>query len=223
MGKFVNYLDPSIGIEELLRRAFGELYLIGDRQAEVLAFLRLIKIKDLATYEHSVRVGLLARRIAKFMHLDEKALFYAGLLHDIGKIQTRLETLQKTENWKPADSEEMEQHVLDGYRMLRGHFNFSAEVILWHHRFQKNSYPKELPTLLFSYSEGTKTMIAFFGRILALADCFDALHRCNEKFWGWQVFTGELAKEKMLEFNPDQRVLIDELYAAGIFTTSIFP
>ena len=190
MGMFMSYLDSSTSVEELLFTAFTELYLSDARQKEILVFLDVLKIRDVATYEHSIRVGLLARKIARFMHLDEKV---------------------------QSDTEEIQNHVLDGYRLLRGKFDFSAEIILWHHKFQNNGYPKQLPVSLHPYSEGTKTIIAFFGRILALADCFDALHRFNDRFWNGQKFGGEQVKERMLVLNSDCKVLIEELYGAGIF------
>jgi response regulator RpfG family c-di-GMP phosphodiesterase len=154
------------------------------------------------------------------MHLDAKALLYAGLLHDVGKLQTKLSTLQKTEGWLPADTEEIKNHVVDGYRVLRDCFDFTAEIILWHHRFQPGRYPESLPQPLHDYSEGTRVMIPLFGRLLSLADVFDALHRVNDKH-GLEPLTGEDIKAKMLACNPDQRVLIEEAYEAGIFTTVI--
>jgi HD-GYP domain-containing protein (c-di-GMP phosphodiesterase class II) len=154
------------------------------------------------------------------MHLDPKALLYAGLLHDIGKSLTDLKILQKTEGWTPHDAEEMKRHVADGCRILGGRFDFSREVIKLHHRFQREGYPKQLPKPLHEYSEGTKTMIALFGRLLALADCYDAMHRINDKL-GQAPLTGQYIKEKMLEYNIDQRLLIEELYQAGIFTLHI--
>lgn len=221
MNKFVNYLDPGVLLEDRLRWVFDELQLSNNQRESIVAFLHPLKIKDYITYEHGIRVGLLASRIAHFMHLDQKALLYAGLLHDIGKTQARLEILQKTEDWTPDDKEEIKQHVLDGYRMIRGRFDFSAEVILWHHRFQVGGgYPKELPAPLHDYEEGTKMMITLYGRILSLADCFDALHRINDKFG---ILTGEQIKEKMLTFNRDQQFLIEELYSAGIFTIELIP
>lgn len=219
MNRFVNYLDSGVPLEERLRWAFDELHLANDQREDFVAFLHPLKRKDCATYEHSIRVGLLCRRIARFMHLDEKALFYAGVLHDVGKSQTRLNTLQKIEGWTPADTKEIKRHVFDGYRLIYGHFDFSAEIILWHHRFQAGNYPEHLPAPLHNYSNGTKTLIAMYGRILALADCFDALHRVNEKFGDKQPLAGEQIKEKMLALNRDQYILIEELYNAGIFTT----
>jgi putative nucleotidyltransferase with HDIG domain len=216
---FVDYLDPKIPIEQRLYSTFKKMEIPSDQQNSILAFLDPIKVKDEATYKHSIRVGILASCIAHFMRLDEKALLYSGLLHDIGKTQTQLSTLQKTENWTPADTEEIKNHVLDGYRMIRGYFDFSAEVILWHHRFQIDGYPKKLPTPLHEYSEGSKVMIALYGRILSLADHFDASHRINSKFG---PLTGEEIKEKMLKFNPDQKALIERLYKVQIFTTKTY-
>lgn len=218
MNKFLNYLDPSVPLEKRLRWVFDDLQLPSEQREGIVAFLQPLKAKDHPTYEHTIRVGLLARRIARFMHLDEKALLYAGLLHDIGKAQTRFETLQKTEGWTPADTAEMKSHVMDGYRLVRGRFDFSAEIILWHHRFQPGAYPEELPTPLHEYSLGTKTLIPMYGRMLSLADTFDALHRVNDKH-GDKPLTGEQIREKMLAFNKDQKILIEELFRADVFTT----
>lgn len=190
-----------------------------DREA-IWAFLAPLKHKSPVTrvhYYHSLRVGLMARKIAAFMHFDQKALFYAGLLHDCGKCQVALETLGKTEGWTSEDAQEMEGHVFDGYDLARGRFDFSAEVIAWHHRFQKSGYPKVLPPSLHEYSEGTKLLIPEYGRILALADVYDALHRVNDKFGEKRALNDDEIMQKMLELNPDRKILIQDLYNADIF------
>ena len=217
MSEFVEYLDPDPSLETRINRVFQDLKISEEQQEGILAFLQPIRVKDRATYKHSLRVGLLSRAIGQFIHLDQKALFYAGIMHDVGKAMTKLETLQRTDGWTPNDTEEIKAHVTDGYRLLRGYFDFSAEIVLWHHRFQRNGYPEVLPEPLHGYSEGTKTMIPFYGRMLALADVFDALHRINSKFGG--ALTGEQIREKMFSFNPDQKVLLEELFAYDILTT----
>ena len=222
MNSFVNYLPPEPSLEELLKNAFVDLQITQRRRSQIRTFINVLKIKDLATYEHSIRVALLARSIAHFMHLSQKAMFYAGILHDIGKSQTNPATLKKTEGWTAEDSAEIESHVMDGYRLLRGHFDFSAEVILWHHRFQPTCYPAVVPELLHNHDEGTKVMIPFFGRLLALADQFDAMHRVNDRFGAGEVQIGEWIKDKMIERNPDQSVLVQQLYDAKIFTKETF-
>jgi len=218
MNAFLNYLYPGISLEERLRRAFDDLKTVDEQREGIMTFLRLLESKHPPTYEHSIRVGLLAGRIARFMHLDERALLYAGLLHDVGKAQTRLELLQKTDEWTLADAIEMNNHVMDGYRLIRDRFGFSAEIILWHHRFQHVAYPELLPAPLHSYCEGTRVAIPMYGRLLALADIFDALHRVNSKH-GCDPLTGKQIMEKMLTFNHDQAGLIQELFQADIFTT----
>lgn len=221
MTLFNNYLDRSISLEERLHQTFKELRFEKERQHAVLAFLELLKLKDPMTYEHSIRVGLLCRAIGQFMHFDQNALFYAGLLHDVGKSLVKSSTLKKVEAFDSNDYKEIMHHVKDGYRMLQGYFDFTAEIILWHHRFQPNKYPKNLPGKLHEYGDGTKVIIQMYGRIVSIADCFDALHRVNKKHKDHNSLNGEQIKEKMLEINPDQKVLIYDLYQADILTTTV--
>mgnify|MGYP001614102977 FL=1 len=169
-------------------------------------------------YLHSLRVGLLARQIGRFIHHEEKPLLFAGALHDLGKCQTPLHILGRTDTWSEEDQHVIEQHVMDGYRLLRGRFDFSAEIMLWHHRFQEHGYPQEFPPFLHYYRESMKLLIREYGRIVALADVYDALHRIDGKFGKKKELTGEEIKENMLIFNPDRKRLVLALYDADIFS-----
>ena len=212
---FRDYLDPNLSLEERLSEAFDELSLSNDQRRLLKVFLATLKQKETATFEHSIRVGLIARRIARFLHLDEKALFYAGLMHDIGKTLTPLDTLKKTEKWTDLDQEKIESHVTDGFKLLKGQFDFTAEIVKNHHKFQKGGYPKKTLPFLHEYSEGTSAMIVWYGRVLALADTYDALHRVNDKFG---PLSGLDIKKKILSLNPDQKSLIEKLYDLGILS-----
>lgn len=208
-------------LEFQVNAVFDILKVKEDDRAAIWAFLAPLKYKSPVTntqYLHCLRVGLMSRKIAAFMHLDQKALLYAGLMHDQGKCQIDLGTLGKTEGWTEADSREMERHVLAGYDTLRGRFDFSAQVMAWHHKFQRNGYPATMPGHLHEYSEGTKLLIEEYGRVLALADVYDALHRVNDKFGEKRALSDDEIMEKMLEFNIDRRALITDLYNADIFT-----
>ena len=213
--------DTLLDLEAEFEETMDELRLVEDIKSSARNFLVILKGKSLSTYGHSLRVGLLARKIARFMHLDEKALFFAGIFHDLGKSQIPLSILHKTAGWTPEDSKIMEAHVIDSYRLLRDKFDFSAEIILWHHRFQKNAYPIELPSSLHVYSEGTKVLIQEYGRILAIADVYDALHRKNDKFEEGESLTREQIREKMLEFSKDRKELIEQLYNVGILNRGV--
>lgn len=200
-----------------LEGVFDELALAEDQRKGIRTYLDLLKAKHRATYEHSIRVGLMAQRIARHVHYDEKALLYAGLLHDIGKSDVPVALLQKTDAWTAQDTATMDAHVLHGYQLLRGTFDFTADVIVLHHRFQERKYPEPLPPLLHEYSEKTRILIHTYGRILALADVEDALHRANGKF-GTGPLSGLEIQEQMLRLNSDQTELIEELYRAEVFT-----
>lgn len=226
--KFVDYLkDPEVSILSHFFNGLMLKYQIRPHDWECIeAFLAPLRTKGepyLMTFEHSVRVALLGTKVAEFMHVDPKVMVFAGLLHDIGKIQVPAETLGKTDNWTQKDTELMKPHVMRSYEIVRDRFDFSGEVILWHHRFQAHAYPRGLPKPTHNFCAGTKVMIPFYGRLLSLCDQFDAFHRVNGKNGVAQIPTGEGIKELMLKFNGDQRLLIEGLYAADIFTTFTAP
>lgn len=168
-------------------------------------------------YYHSLRVSLLAAQIADFTHHSARPLFIAGALHDIGKWQIPIEVLGKTTHWTAADDLVMSEHVMAGYYLIRGTFDFSAEIMLWHHQFQTNAYPETLPPHLHKYSNATKVLILEYGRLLALADQYDALHRPNDRFD--EFMDGDRIRSLMYAHNPDRALLIERLYQAKIFTT----
>jgi putative nucleotidyltransferase with HDIG domain len=220
---FVDYLDPELSLEDRLAVAFDELQIKKEQQDKISKYLALLELKHKETLYHSIRVGLAAKGIAKHMKLDEKALLYAGLLHDVGKSMVPLSTLSKTEGWTDKDTEAMDEHVAKSYELLRDTFDFSAEIVAQHHLFQAHAYPAKPLQPLHEHTVEIQKAIESDGRILALADVYDALHRVNEKFGGLKTFSGEQVKEQMLRMNPDQVELIEELYDAGVFTLEIFP
>ena len=197
--------STTLELETEFGETMDELNFKEDLKVSVRSFLAILKQKSEPTYAHSLRVGLLSRRIARFMHLPENALFLAGLFHDLGKSQVPLSTLHKTSGWSSEDAKIMETHVMDSYRLIRDKFNFSAAVVLLHHQFQPNFYPKKLPLPMLRISKATKVLIQECGRVLAITDVYDAMHRKNNKFEEGESLTGEQIREKMLEFNPDRQ------------------
>lgn len=197
-----------------------ELGVSATNQARLRSLLAPLRDKDPVTnfhYLHSLRVALLARQIGRITFHEERPLFWAGALHDLGKCQTLLEVLGKTGSWTDQDQQEIERHVLDGYRLLRGRFDLSAEIIVWHHRFQECGYPENLPPFLHRYRETTRLLIREYGRLVALADVYDALHRANSKFGEGKPLAPQEILEKMFELNPDRGKLVAALYDARIF------
>lgn len=207
-------------IEAIFWATCTELGISATNQGYLRSLLAPLRDKSEVTnshYLHSLRVGLLAKNIGGFIHHEERPLLFAGTLHDLGKCQTSLQVLGRNDGWGEKDQREIEHHVLDGYRLLRGRFNFSAETILWHHRFQEHGYPEILPPFLRSYRQTTQLLIREYGRIVAIADVFDALHRVNAQTGG-RVLTSDEIRDRMFLCNPDRKKLISALYASGILS-----
>ncbi|MFC1696929.1 HD-GYP domain-containing protein [Nanoarchaeota archaeon] len=206
-------------LEEQLENAFTELEIEEEHRVSIKSYLNLVKINDQATYEHSIRVGLIGIEVAKHMHLDPKVLFYSGMLHDVGKCLVDPETLKKTEGFDKTDMKKMTKHSKYSYDLLRGVHEFSAEIALRHHKFQENGYPKTMPIPKVPYKEGTKVMINFYARILGVIDFYDAITtRKNDKFGEVELLDRDKAKSILLSKNQDQRYLIEDLYTNEIFS-----
>lgn len=94
----------------------------------------------------------------------------ASILHDIGKLTIPISILKKTANLEPAEYKITEQHTKEGARLLSGSGSpilQTGEIIArtHHERWDGSGYP-----------EGLKgEAIPLSGRIMALADVFDAL------------------------------------------------
>lgn len=204
-------------LEADLDNTFEDLQIHEKIRVSIKSLLESLKQKDLKTYAHCLRVGISAQKIGNFLHMDEKALFFAGLLHDLGKRDVPIELLKKTDEWTTEDAKNMEAHVTNGYRAIKDEFSFTAAIIVLHHQFQTNKYPEELPDDLHDYSPQTKSLIMEHARILALADHYDALHRENSKFGETRMLNPFQIQQEMLASNPDKRVLIQDLYQAQIF------
>ncbi|MBU2589466.1 MAG: HD domain-containing protein [Nanoarchaeota archaeon] len=208
-------------LEELLDKKFQELE-INESQKDILKFyLDFIKEKDYTTYSHSIRVGLLGAEVASFLDTNPNVFLYAGLLHDIGKLDIEDEVLKKKFGFNEEDYEKIKEHPVQSYNYIK-HFNpFAAEVVLRHHRHQEIAYPEILPESMFQNS--TKVLIAYYSRVLSLVDYYDALiNRRNKDDRFKDANTKEKKKKILLENNPDQSTLINHLYEAGIFGNGIF-
>lgn len=206
-------------MEAQLSLAFEELRVDPRDEADIRNFLGLLKQKDSYTYGHSIRVALLSVKIGEFVGIDRKPLLFAGLLHDLGKLDVPDEILKKTSEWTDEDFRIMKQHVIDGHKRIKGRFDFTADIIKLHHEFQEHRYPdpENLPSFLHNYSPETRVLIFKCARVLALADVYDSLHRENSRHGKKRIFSGTEVRNEILKSNPDQRDLIEDLYKEGIF------
>jgi len=131
-----------------------------------------LKLFDDYTYYHSVNVTVIAVIIGVSMNLNKASLCKLGLgalLHDIGKIFVPKDILGKEGKLTSEEFEIVKKHSMDGYEYLKNVKDFPGEANLavrsHHEKFGGKGYPDGI--------SGDK--IPIFGRILTIADVFDAL------------------------------------------------
>jgi len=131
-----------------------------------------LKVFDEYTYYHSVNVAVLSSVVGVAIGMNHKDLFALGLaslLHDIGKVFIDKGIINKPGKLSDDEFFDVQRHSELGYTYLRSMFEMpvkSSMGILHHHeRYDGSGYPKGLKA----------EQISLFGRIIAVADVFDAL------------------------------------------------
>lgn len=135
------------------------------------ALARAIDAKSAWTAGHSERVTNLALKMGHAMGLPASSLeilHRGGLLHDIGKIGTPLTVLDKAGKLEPEEMQIMRDHVNIGVHILEPIpcFREALPMVAQHHEwFDGNGYPAGV----------AGENISLHARILAVADCYDAI------------------------------------------------
>ncbi|MBF0545185.1 MAG: GAF domain-containing protein [Candidatus Riflebacteria bacterium] len=159
-----------------------------------------IDAKDPYTHGHSRRVTNYSVAIAEEMGMDVKEIEnikYAGLLHDVGKIGIKDSIIGKPERLTDEEYMIIKRHPVIGAEILRP-VDFLADKIpgvLHHHEyFDGRGYPAHL----------TGSTIPLIGRIICVADAFDAMtsDRPYRKGLNVSVAVGELKKFSGRQFDP---------------------
>ncbi|MDR2340308.1 MAG: CHASE2 domain-containing protein [Deltaproteobacteria bacterium] len=146
-----------------------------NRQELFVSMLRLIMgavdAKDTTTAGHSNRVAEISKEIAQKMGLspaETEDIYLGGLLHDVGKLGIPDTILNKPGRLDEAETEIMRRHPAIGADIMKPIKLPDAvfRAISEHHeRLDGLGYPKQL----------TAESISLHGKILKIADVFDAL------------------------------------------------
>ncbi len=145
--------------------------LIDVEESFLESFVLVMEARDVYTKGHSLRVAYYASIIGKALGLskkEQKELYIAGLLHDIGKIGIPDNILLKPGKLSPNEYEIIKNHAEFSYQIIRSikRFEGIADYVRYHHeRCDGSGYPKGL--------RGEEIPIG--ARILAIADIFDAV------------------------------------------------
>lgn len=169
----------------------------------VIRMSEAVECRSKETGNHVKRVAQYCRVMAKYLNLskeDTEHLVLAAPLHDIGKIGIADKILNKPGKLDDAERQVMQTHADLGYQILKGSdkpiIAAGAVIALDHHeKWDGTGYPN-----------GKKgTDIHLYGRIVALADVYDALRneRCYKAAWSCEQTIELIKKESGLHFDPE--------------------
>jgi CheY-like chemotaxis protein len=154
-----------------LSKAMTELEIA---QAETVRRLSMaVEFRDEDTGAHIERIGrfstLLAEQIGMESELCQR-MSHAAPLHDVGKVAIPDAILLKPSALTPEERAIVETHAEEGHRLLKGSssaiLDMAATIALSHHeKWDGSGYPRGL----------AGELIPIEGRIVAIADVFDAL------------------------------------------------
>jgi putative two-component system response regulator len=176
---------------------------LDDARAQTLRQLAIAaEYRDDETYQHTERVGHVAARIAVGLELPAgqvTLLRQAAPLHDVGKLAIPDRILLKPGKLTKAEYEVMKTHAELGSRLLSSGsspvLQMAAVIAATHHeRWDGAGYPKGL----------AGEAIPLVGRIVAVADVFDALihDRPYKSAWPFELAIEEIARSAGAHFDP---------------------
>ena len=172
-------------------------------QVEIIDRLaRAAEFRDDSTGQHTERVGQMAALLARQLGLSDPQVSLirrAAPLHDVGKIGIPDRILLKLGKLTLDEFEQVKTHTTIGARILSGSrfgvLRLAEEIAFSHHeRWDGNGYVG---------IRGDEIPLA--GRIVAVADVFDALTQKRPYKAAWPIAEAiaEIERQRSLQFDPD--------------------
>jgi putative nucleotidyltransferase with HDIG domain len=163
---------------ENARKIIDSLANIVTQDRTSLMALTALKKYDNYTFTHMVNVAALSMAQARALNLDGPLLRefgFAALMHDIGKVNTPLEILNKPGKLTDEEFKIMKRHVVDGAHILRRtpEMPALAPVVAFEHHLRQDlsGYPQNIG----------HRKLNLCTQIVSIADVFDAL-RSNRPY-----------------------------------------
>ena len=182
-------------------------------QREMIVTLgTLMEKRDDDTGRHVLRVAKYSELLARLYGLDEdevRLIYKASPFHDAGKVAIPDNILNKPGKFEPHEWEVMKTHAIKGYEIFKNTqspiLKMAATIAKEHHEcWDGSGYPNHLKA----------EEISIAGRIVILADIFDAL--TNERVYkkAWSI-------EKAAKFIEEQRGKIFEPKIVDLFLLNL--
>lgn len=166
----------KINLEELVKERTEQNIALQKEKIEnyektLLSLVEMVERRDAYTGGHSLRVAKYSKLIADDMGYDKESselLYRAGILHDIGKVETPDAVLLKPSALDKLEYGLIREHVVTSYELLQKipMYEKIAQIVKSHHeRYDGGGYPDGL--------RGDE--IPELSRVLVVADAFDAM------------------------------------------------
>ncbi|MEE9337600.1 MAG: HD domain-containing phosphohydrolase [Methylococcaceae bacterium] len=193
-------LETKINFEQ--ERLLSELE--GNQKEMIWMLTELMESTSDETGKHIRRVAEISSLLAHYHPAlskeDEEILFHASPMHDIGKMTVPHEILHKPGRYTEEEFETMKHHTSNAYRLLccskRKLMKAAAVIAHEHHeKWNGKGYPRQLKG----------AAIHIYGRIVALADVFDALThgRCYKDAWSIDEVIDYIKGHRGTQFDPE--------------------
>jgi putative nucleotidyltransferase with HDIG domain len=192
-------------------------YLFNDLKSTYFDTIRAvtnsIEARDPYTRGHSERVGQIARTIAEELGWrkgDLELIDWGGMLHDVGKIGIPDAVLKKPGKLTNKEYEMIKSHPLIGAYIIKeiSFLEPAVPFILEHHeRFDGKGYPQGL----------VGENISIKGRLLAVADTFDAMtsDRPYRKGFDPEDALEEISRNANTQFDPEIVAAFERSWSSG--------
>ena len=206
------WIQPALPFANGVPRAYNAICLdMTDEHRQLLhgtfsSLLGAARLKDNDTGNHIERVNRYARVLAKDLQerldvpeVDREFVETIGLvaaLHDVGKIGTPDDILNKAGQLESWEWDVMKQHTINGAYILSTYPSPMARQIALHHheRWDGTGYPMAL----------AGTLIPLAARIVAIGDVYDALRmrRAYKDAYTHEQAVENMVGEKGSHFDP---------------------
>ena len=131
LGRGINIREVKATVSECVKSIL--------RNPDAMMWMSRIRQKDQYTSEHSLNVGLLAITFGRHLGASEEDLNHlgiAGMLHDVGKMRTPIEILNKEGHLSDKEFDIMKSHAQHGRDILMSHktvHHNAVDVAYGHH------------------------------------------------------------------------------------------
>lgn len=197
---------------------------LDEARAETLQLLAAaVEYRDDSTFEHTERVGLIAAEVAARLGMRSQQvqrLREAAPLHDVGKIAIPDAILLKPARLSAGQQRVMHTHAALGARLLSRSsspvLQMAAVIAATHHEWWDGSgYPKGL----------AGERIPLVGRVVAVADVFDALTHDRPYMPAWSVkqAIARIQRSSGTQFDPRVVEAFLAVYEQTLLTSAPAP